>query len=381
MSGVQSQTRVCPNCGSPAGDDESCGGCGLHLALLPELPTRADWEATKRGVSRREDDIAVAAPARVQPVSHAAPSLRPLLHPSERSRLALAVLALVSFVVVVVVVLIGAGAAGVLGQLVGTLLLLTGSIWLSLQVARAHRLGRSLRVNRDTFPQVQNILDNVKEMLDYDRPVDVYVADKEAAPITTINYLGTRIMVLDGGLVGGLLADGKHAQLTFLIGREIGALKARLTRLDVFVVLLNGVNALKVVSPFLLPYYRATTYSGDQIGMVCAGDLAAALEATRRLLVGEKLAASLGPGVVIPQALLVGRKLLPRFAQLFVAEPHVTNRYANLLCFGRYHDPQAWDHLAPRMTGAEASDFENLWQRSPYSRLEAASLGAGRTTG
>ena len=203
------------------------------------------------------------------------------------------------------------------------------------------------------------------------------MADKEAAPISTLSYLGTRIMVLDGDFVARLLADGKASQVTFLVGREIGALKARLTRLDIWVVLLNAVNALRIMAPFLTPYYRATTYSGDQIGMVCAGDFDATLEATRRLLVGDKLAASLGDGVVVPQALLVRRRLLPRFGQLFLAEPHITNRYANLLCFARSQDPAAWERVAARLSEHEAAAFEELWRRSPYSRRSGpeASLG------
>jgi methionyl-tRNA synthetase len=34
--------RVCPSCGVAAGDADTCEGCGLELARLAELPTRAD---------------------------------------------------------------------------------------------------------------------------------------------------------------------------------------------------------------------------------------------------------------------------------------------------------------------------------------------------
>ena len=43
-------TRVCPRCGSAAGQTPYCGTCGLHLFEQPELPTRSDWEM------RRESD-------------------------------------------------------------------------------------------------------------------------------------------------------------------------------------------------------------------------------------------------------------------------------------------------------------------------------------
>lgn len=44
---TEPSTRVCPRCGSAAGDNEYCGTCGLHLFEQPELPTREDWERTQ----------------------------------------------------------------------------------------------------------------------------------------------------------------------------------------------------------------------------------------------------------------------------------------------------------------------------------------------
>lgn len=35
--------RVCPRCGQEA-HDKYCPGCGLHLAVEPELPTRLQWK-------------------------------------------------------------------------------------------------------------------------------------------------------------------------------------------------------------------------------------------------------------------------------------------------------------------------------------------------
>jgi len=186
------------------------------------------------------------------------------------------------------------------------------------------------------------------------------------------SYLGTRIIVIEGSLVAELLQPERRSQLVFLLGRSIGALRAKHARLDIIVVLLDAINVLKYVTPFLLPWYRATAYSGDQIGMVCCADLEAALQATRRLLIGKELAAELNAGIVLPQARLVQRRLLPRFVQLFGAEPHNTNRYANLLCFGRYHDPASWERLRGTMGEEHLRSLEQIWARSPYRRRVAA---------
>ena len=110
------------------------------------------------------------------------PSLRPLLYPTERSRLVLAVLASLAFVGIGVAILIAAKQAEALGQLIGILVILPVSIWLSVQIYRANRLGRSLRVTPETVPELHAIVEDVALKLGYNRRLEVYVADKEDRP-------------------------------------------------------------------------------------------------------------------------------------------------------------------------------------------------------
>jgi hypothetical protein len=366
VTSVEDSIRVCPRCGVAAEENDYCSGCGLQLNALVELPTRSAWEA-----ERAQSAIVPVQPRRpIAPMVPARVTLEPLLHPSEQSRLALALLAAALAVLGLVVILITAAVASPT-VLVGFVLFLSvviGSIWLGQQLLRARLLGRSLKVAENTFPQLQAVLDDVASTLDYRRRVDLYVVDHADAPINLTSYLGTRIIVMEGSLAAELLDPGRRPHLLFILGRSIGGLKAKHARLDLVVLLLQAANALRFVSVFLLPWYRATTYSGDQIGMVCCGDPAAALEATRRLLVGKDLAAGLGAGNVLPQALLVQRRFLPRLMQLLAPEPHLTNRYANLVCFARYHDPDLWEEVSGSMEAEQLRVVEQLWQRSPHRR-------------
>lgn len=68
MGGIEPDTRVCPRCGEPAGEQRFCGECGLSLASQPEIPTRRHWEA------HPEDQPS--------PISQVIRSVRS--HPSER---------------------------------------------------------------------------------------------------------------------------------------------------------------------------------------------------------------------------------------------------------------------------------------------------------
>lgn len=399
---IPEQVRVCPRCGTPAGTGEHCTACGLHIAALVELPTRGEWLAGDSGASDGRAARTGAAPAAapppgslhapaptapspvtspltrprptpradVQPPSaRSVSSIAPLLHPTETSRLALALLASGIALLIPVLILIRTGGIGVILEVLAVTI---ASIWIGIQLSRARLLGRSVRVDASTFPELQEIVSEVCTTLDYRRRLEVYVTEKATPSIVTTSLLGTRMIVIEGGLVADLLQPSKRPQLTFLIGRSIGALRARHMRLEVLIKLLEAAEVLKYVAPFIRPYYRATAYSGDQIGMMCCSDLEAALEATRRLLVGGELASELTAGAVVPQALLVKERVLPRLVQLFAVEPHVTNRYANLLCFGRYHVPELWARMCESMDEHERRCLDEIWRRSPYSLRVAA---------
>jgi hypothetical protein len=398
---IPEQTRVCPGCGTPAGTADSCSSCGLHVAALPELPTRAQWlargDATAahpaptagqspqpragagssqpRTVQMPAASRPPAAPALSAAPSHPASSITPLLHPTEPSRLALALVAsglalLFPFLIIL--------STGGIGPILFSLAIVVGTIWIGIQLGRARLLGRSVRVDASTFPEVQEIIADVCATLDFRGRLEVYITEKATPSIVTTSLLGTRMIVIEGGLVADLLPPAKRSQLTFLIGRSIGALRAKHMRLEVLIRILEAAEVLKYVAPFIRPYYRATSYSGDQIGMMCCSDLEAALEATRRLLVGGGMASQLSSGAVVPQALLVKQRVLPRLVQLLAVEPHVTNRYANLLCFGRYHVPDLWERMFDSMDEHERRCLEEIWARSPYRwRVSATAPRAG----
>lgn len=364
---ISGQVRVCPRCGSAAELADHCRSCGLHLVELPELPTRTEW--LSRVASPQSSATLVgfsAAPSSTR--SRSSPSLRPLLHPTEPSRLVLALVASLLALGLPLLLIVSVGGVGPIVDLLFGLAILIGSIWLGTQMRRARLLGHSVRVDKDTFPELERIIQDVCATLHYRRRLEVYVTETSTPSISMTSLLGTRMILIEGGLVADLLEPGKQRQLTFLLGRSIGALRAKLTRLDLIVLILQWADVLKYVTPFILPYYRATAYSGDQIGMMCCGDLAAGLEATRRLLVGGEMASRLAAGAVLPQAMLVKRRILPRLAQLLASEPHVTNRYANLICFGRYHDPGLWRELRASMDDREKDYLDAVWQRSPYRR-------------
>lgn len=304
------------------------------------------------------------------------PPTRLLLYPGERWRFLLATVASVVFLALVLFFFWKRGVPALIGGVV-VLLLTVGLVWWGLQIFRARLLGNSVKVTSASFPDLQELLDGIHAQLGYEGRVDVYVADKCEPSVKLTAYLGTRVVLIEGGLVAELLDAGKQSQLRFLIGRHIGALKARQYRLDPLLVMLQAADALQFVKIFLLPYYRSIAYSGDQMGLACCDSVKAALEATGRLLVGKELADALPLGGVLPQGALIKERLLPRFAQFLSPTPHVINRYLNLLMFGRLTDPAAWEQFAASLAASERFELEQLWLSSPHrrrARRQAAAL-------
>ena len=221
---------------------------------------------------------------------------------------------------------------------------------------------------------MQAVVDAIRARLGYHGAVDVYIAQKATPSVSLTSYFGTKVILIEGSLVGDLIG-GDRAQLTFLLARTFGALKARHERLAAAVVVLDGLRLLPVVAQFVLPYFRATTYSGDQIGLLCCGSLPTALAATERLLVGKEVEPRLRAAGVIAQAEFVRRRWLPRLIQLLLLpEPHLTNRYINLLLFWSHHDPAAFGAFHAECDDTTKQRIAALARRSAHSR-RASSAG------
>jgi hypothetical protein len=290
--------------------------------------------------------------------------LRALCHPRERSRF---VLALVPSTALLLLIAIGVGTTAgiaVLALAAVVVAVLVGSVWVALQVSRARLLGGAIRVSADSFPQIQVVIDELREQLDYRERLEVWVVEKHTDSITLTSYLGTKMILIDGGLASDVLATDTHPQLRFLIARFIGALKAKHLRLAPLQVIIGAVESLRFLNLFITPYNRAIVYSGDQIGLACVGDLPAALAAINRLLVGKEMAPELAARGVFEQAEEVRRRVLPRAAQLFSRHPHLTSRYLNLLRFGESFDRNEYQRTVASLTGGS---LEGLPAHKPTS--------------
>jgi hypothetical protein len=300
--------------------------------------------------------------------SHVIPDISSLRHPYEHSRLLAALsattivlggLAIATFALAgpvgLAIIILGFGSLGAL-------------IWLGLQIYRSLLFGGAIKVSEETLPRLSGIIESVRQGLDYRRRVDVYVADKGPDPITMWNYMGTRIILIEGALVADLQEEEKQKQLVFLLGSMFGRLKARHHQMALVDAWIEGQENLVGLRMFFAPYFRATTYSGDQIGASCCGDVAATAALMNRLLVGKELSPSLATQGALDQAAVVHSRWLPRYSQLFMNMPHLTNRYLNLLAFLAKTSPEATAAYLNTLDDVARQRISAVLSASPHYR-------------
>lgn len=296
------------------------------------------------------------------------------LHPFERSRLTIALVggSVVLFGAVALMVTT-VGPAPLL-FLALTLAVFVGFIWVVLQVFRAQLLANAVKVDPESLPDVHAALSTVRKQLGYYRRVDVYVAVEVVGKATWLSFLGHRVILLEGDFVSGMVSANGQAGLRFVIGSFLGALKARHARLQPLLLLLQLFDAVKVAAPFMLPYHRATRYSGDQLGYRCSGDLRAAMGAVGSLLVGNLVAPELRVHGVINQIEMVQERVLPRLAQLFSPAPHLVNRYLNVLAFSARVAPREFRAFINELDENTRQRLELLLANTPHARNQPERL-------
>jgi hypothetical protein len=313
----------------------------------------------------------------------AAVDVEALRHPTENSRFALALVAASAVVAIAVGVLL---ALGRVSQILLILLAIGFAflvLWFSLQLWRVRLLADGVQVSSASLPEVQEVMDVVRERLDYRRRVDVFVVDKvsrvlgpEAAPITLTSFFGVRVIVCEGGALGNLKDERQREQLAFLLATCVGALKARHTRWSPYLLALELSGLPKLVFLFIYPWYRATTYTGDRIAYACCGDLDVSLEAVYRVLVGKETAPHLRAAGLVQQALVVRRKFILRLSQLLRRVPHATNRYLDLLSFAASYDAASFDTFR-RSLGESPGEVDGVFARLRGRRPSVVAVPLG----
>lgn len=267
-----------------------------------------------------------------QPPLQAIPEheLREMRHPAEDSRYLLALLTSLAVVLFTLYVVSQIGVV-VLGIIAGA----GAVVWFAMQLLQARLIGNAVRVSERNFPELYDMLNGIKQRLGYTEPVHIYIVESGELNGFLYRFFRTRFIVLNSELVTAMMEQGNLMQLTWIVARFVGSLKTKHLRLEYIRLLIDALQGTGIFNFLLLPYERATQYSGDQIGLALCGDLGQAHLAMLKFVAGKDLALRVNPWAFILQASEIRRTFFGWYSQIFQRHPHWTNRYLNLLDFAR----------------------------------------------
>lgn len=264
------------------------------------------------------------------------------MHTTEDSRFDLALLVVVPVVGIALLIIFTTYWA-----IAGFLLTLIGIVWVTLQIAKASLTANAVKVSVHNFPEIYHILKEVVYALDYKEPVDIYIVSEGTVNAFLAKFFDTKFIILNSELVEGTLDREASLQIKWVIARFIGALKAKHHRLFFLRMIVDSIEKIKIFNIFILPYERATQYSGDQIGLAVCGDLGQALHAFQRFMVGNKLSKHVSLKGLQAQKRQMG--FFAMVARLLSSHPHTVDRFHNLLAFAKIRYPHMYtDYIQSR---------------------------------
>ena len=154
-------------------------------------------------------------------------------------------------------------------------------IWIAIQRREAKMLGHSVKVGRNQFPEIFEIVERHCRALGITAPVAVFVVEKNGVQARTHG----KYVELYSDLIDVMLAHNSTKELSFVIGHELGHKAAGHTALWKHVLLKPA-----MFIPFLGgAYFRPCELTADRIGLHLCGDKDAACRGLAALACGSKI--------------------------------------------------------------------------------------------
>ena len=265
-----------------------------------------------------------------------------LKHPLQPRRFALAL-----FFALILFPLIAAGlVAGTVFLIVPLIAFL---LWMTARILFARFMGNSILVSELNYPRIHRMGEDLKSAIGYRKPVSIFVYEQGNFNAYLMKFFFYRRAVfLNSELLEAGVTDD---ELRWLIGRFIGYLRAR-RQAGFWGWTIRAAQRLLVFNLFLLPYERALVYTGDRIALaVITGDISCAISAMQKLFVGRQLGYSVNPNGILDQHRLVKGSIFALFARLFMAFPHMTARYVDLIGFAKGRFPAQYERFEAENPG------------------------------
>ncbi len=219
------------------------------------------------------------------------------------------------------------------------LLFVGGMVFVSL--ARGRLLGSSIRVRREEFPEIVELVERAAARLGITAP-SIFIRDDYLIPANSIGLGEPYALVLSSQYLQLMDRD----ELAFVIGRELGHIAAGNTRLLSLINASGRGNA--IVTSLFGGWIRQTEFTADRAGLICSSLPAAikAIAVTTFHASGRRVEAAM----LHDQRRDIENDLILRLGEFTAPMPYATNRVRALETFAASDLCRAWSRrldLAP----------------------------------
>lgn len=203
------------------------------------------------------------------------------------------------------------------------------------QVSATCKAGRSI----DHFPELREIARRCRERLSMRRAVNVLVVDDPVTNAFAAGLLWPRVVISTG-----IVRNFDPAELSFVIGHELGHVKLRHTLVSglvgPFCSAPSGVRSLQLLFLVMfLSWSRLAECSADRAGLLACGDLSAATRALVKVNLGLEEASQVNVDQLLRHWQQHDTGFLSEFRAAFSTHPHLSSRVDRMVDWWTGHKP------------------------------------------
>ncbi len=192
-------------------------------------------------------------------------------------------------------------------------------------MTRGRLLGTSIRVQETQLPRVFAVVESCTKMLGVSMPL-IFVREDLRVPLVSVGLREPYALIVSTVWLTQLKDD----ELRFLVGRELGHIYARHTRLT---SLLSPTGADNPILGFVMgPWLRRTEFTADRVGLLCCGSYDAAMRAILTTQFQDVVGA-IDPTPFVQQHDEIETDPSLRVGELISREPYATHRVHELRVF------------------------------------------------
>lgn len=294
--------------------------------------------------------------------------LRKTRHPDEDTSLTFGI----ALSIVAIIAIAGIDILFTNGALAGGFLFLSIGRFVYRVFTQGKVLGTAVKVSERNFPDIHFIAFEVREALGIRREIEFFVIADTRVASWSRRWPGRAQVILTSGLVEAMNLEHNRVQATWIAARSYGRAWSWWRRRKIMRLYFRFLLFFVPLRYFVLPYFRAVEFTGDQVGMAVVANLDETADVFHKLLAGANLAQQISFTGLIQQGEEMKHDWMARFFSTFNPRPALISRYLNLLAFSHWRFPAMFDEYISHFRAVSQLDLGSVLPKSWKGRKPIA---------